>query len=140
MPVKPLRVVLDTNILVSHLWGGIPKNITDLWKKGKILLALSDPILEEYLAIFAEFGYDEEGLQGIGFFFEDPTRCLMVEPKEQFKACRDPSDDKFLDCAVEAKADAIISGDEDLKSLASFQGIAILSPREFLDTHKRKFT
>lgn len=44
----------------------------------------------------------------------------------------DPDDDKFLDCAVAAQAEIIVSGDEHLLSLGSFQGIQILTPAAFV--------
>lgn len=49
--------------------------------------------------------------------------------------CRDPKDDMVLECAVTAGAKAIISGDKDLLSLESYQGIRILSPRAYLSAH-----
>lgn len=45
----------------------------------------------------------------------------------------DPKDDKFLECAIEAKADFIVSGDHHLKDLKQFRYIKIVSPTEFLD-------
>jgi putative PIN family toxin of toxin-antitoxin system len=45
---------------------------------------------------------------------------------------RDPDDDKYLTCAVEAQADCIVTGDKDLLSLGDYRGIAILRPAEFL--------
>jgi predicted nucleic acid-binding protein len=47
--------------------------------------------------------------------------------------CRDAKDDKFLELAISGKADCIISGDDDLLSIKSFQGIPIVSPRQFVD-------
>jgi putative PIN family toxin of toxin-antitoxin system len=47
-------------------------------------------------------------------------------------ACRDPDDNKFLEAAVDGRATAIVSGDDDLLALNPFRGIAILTPRDFL--------
>lgn len=47
----------------------------------------------------------------------------------------DPDDDKFLACAVAAKASAIISGDPHLLALGSYRGIRIMTPVQFLE-HK----
>jgi predicted nucleic acid-binding protein len=47
-------------------------------------------------------------------------------------ACRDPQDDKVLEIAVAGKADAIVTGDEDLLALHPFEGIPIVGPAEFL--------
>jgi len=47
--------------------------------------------------------------------------------------CRDPADDAVLAAAVEGRADAIVTGDADLLDLHEYQGIAIITPRAFLD-------
>jgi predicted nucleic acid-binding protein len=49
------------------------------------------------------------------------------------RACRDPRDDKFLEVAVNGRADAIVTGDQDLLVLNPFQGIPILSPAGYLE-------
>lgn len=49
------------------------------------------------------------------------------------RACRDPRDDKFLELAVNGRADVIVSGDKDLLALHPFRGIPILTPAEFLE-------
>ncbi len=49
------------------------------------------------------------------------------------RACRDPKDDKFLEVAVHGRADAIVTGDEDLLVLHPLRGIAILTPREYVE-------
>ena len=47
--------------------------------------------------------------------------------------CRDPKDDIFIACAVEGKSDVIVSGDTDLLDMGTYEGISIVSPRQFLD-------
>lgn len=56
-----------------------------------------------------------------------------VRIEESIVACRDPKDDKFLELAVNGKADYLITGDDDLLTLNPFRGIRILTAREFLD-------
>ena len=55
----------------------------------------------------------------------------LVGITERVTACRDPSDDKFLELAVNGRADAIISGDGDLLALDTFRGVPIISPAAF---------
>jgi predicted nucleic acid-binding protein len=55
-----------------------------------------------------------------------------VEPAERLSVCRDPNDDKFLECAVAAGADYIVSEDLDLLDLRQFRDIKILTVAEFL--------
>ena len=57
----------------------------------------------------------------------------VVKPKRRLRVVqRDPSDDKFIECAVAGKARVIISGDKDLLSLGHYRKIRILSPAKFL--------
>ena len=56
----------------------------------------------------------------------------IVEVVQQVRACRDPHDDKFLEAAVNGRADVIITGDKDLLELHPFRGIAIVGPADYL--------
>jgi putative PIN family toxin of toxin-antitoxin system len=56
----------------------------------------------------------------------------LVANTERITACRDPTDDKFLELAVNGRADMIISGDNDLLDLNPFRGIPIITPAAFL--------
>jgi predicted nucleic acid-binding protein len=56
----------------------------------------------------------------------------LVTITEQIVACRDPDDDKFLELAVNGRAELIVSGDNDLLSMESFRGIPIISPAGFV--------
>ena len=56
----------------------------------------------------------------------------LVEVVQQVRASRDPLDDKFLEAAVNGRAQAIIAGDKDLLELDPFRGIAIVSPVAYL--------
>jgi len=61
-------------------------------------------------------------------------QSVVVEPTVSIEACRDSDDDKFLELAVEGEADLIISGDSDLLVLHPFEGIAVLSSADFLES------
>jgi predicted nucleic acid-binding protein len=56
----------------------------------------------------------------------------MVTIAERIAACRDPTDDKFLELAANGRADLIVSGDADLLALAPFRGIPIVVPAVFV--------
>jgi uncharacterized protein len=56
----------------------------------------------------------------------------LVEITERIAVCRDPKDDKFLELAVNGRADVVVSGDADLLSLDPFRGIPIETPAAFL--------
>jgi predicted nucleic acid-binding protein len=58
---------------------------------------------------------------------------VLVPDIDPVTACRDPKDDKFLALAVSGGAQALVSSDDDLLSMGSFGGVAILSPRRLLE-------
>ena len=60
--------------------------------------------------------------------------AVFIEGAEIVTECRDPRDDQFLELAVNDGAEFIVSGDGDLLSLYPFRGIAIVTPRDFLET------
>ena len=57
----------------------------------------------------------------------------IVEVVQQIRASRDPDDDKFLEVAINGRADVVVSGDGDLLDLNPFRGIAILAPADYVD-------
>ena len=66
------------------------------------------------------------------------TAAEAVTIVERIAACRDPTDDKFLELAVNGRADVIVSGDADLLTLDPFRGIPILSPAGFLQSQEHE--
>ncbi len=129
------RVVLDTNVLASALlFTGSSNRLVALWQTGVIELLASGEIIQEYTRVFAcpKFKLDEE--EALGLLREEVLP--FIRPVKATKAppvvLEDPSDDKFLACAVAGNADAIVSGEKHLLDLGRYRGIAILSIRDFL--------
>jgi len=52
----------------------------------------------------------------------------VVDPTCVLNVARDPDDDKILECAMEARADIVVSFDKDLLQLKAFEGITIIHP------------
>lgn len=65
------------------------------------------------------------------------ARAELAEISERIAACRDPTDDKFLELAINGRGDLIISGDRDLLMLDPFRGIPILTPAVFMQKTAR---
>ncbi|MBM4278177.1 MAG: putative toxin-antitoxin system toxin component, PIN family [Deltaproteobacteria bacterium] len=133
-----IKVVIDTNIFVSSFFGGNPKKIIDLWKNEEIALCLSKDILDEYIDVLQRVGLkDENDIEELLSFFAKGFNILFTANTPKIKAVKDdPDDDKFIECAVPLKADVIIIGDKALKTIGKYMGIKILTPQEFLKTHK----
>ncbi len=61
----------------------------------------------------------------------------LVDPATHIHICRDPDDDKFIDCAVDAKCLYIVSGDKDLTSLKNYKDIQIVTVAEFFSQYNQ---
>ncbi len=141
-----MRIVLDTNVWISALIspGGTPAQLlaqllAPLPAPSHILL-ISPEILAEitrvlgYPKIAKRYGASEQIAQQ--YIDKISRAALFIQtasvPTESIIAV-DPSDDKFLHCAMTGDADCIVSGDRHLKDLGSHQGIPVLSPVDFLN-------
>jgi uncharacterized protein len=133
-------VVLDANVLVSGLLSreGPPGRILDAWLAGHVKLFISPNILEElqrvlqYPRIHQRLvdGQAEQLLEQLSL-----TSGIVDGTLDLHVLSRDPSDNVYLACAVEAGADYLVTGNLDHfeEAGATYQGVSILSPRAFLD-------
>lgn len=129
-----MRVVLDTNVLVSAFAfpGGAPESMYRLALEGRIELVTCVPLLVELGRVLAEkLGREPRAAEeavaqvaGIG---------VVVEATEEVDViAADPADNRVLETALAGEAQAIVSGDRHLLRLKSFRGIRICSPAEYL--------
>ncbi len=135
-----MRVVLDTNVVISSLlFTGISSKLVPLWQSGVITPLVSRSILEEYLRVlgYPKFKLTDAEIKGL-IQEELLPYAGVIKPRRRLRVVeRDPSDDKFVECAVTGKARVIISGDKDLLTIGSYRKILIQSPARFLDEHPR---
>ena len=136
-----MRVVLDTNVLISALlFTGISSELVSLWQKGIIAVLLSREILDEYLRVLAypKFQLSEAEIKGL-IEEELLPYVQVIKPGTRVRVVkRDPSDNKFLECAVAGKADVLISGDKELLALRHYRQVRIHTPARFLQTFSRQ--
>ena len=136
----PIRVVLDTNVLVSALlFEGEVTKLVAFWKENTILLLFSKETFDEFLRVLAypKFGLSPEEIKAI-VETEVLPYAETVEDMEGSFDCRDPDDEKFLRCAVSGKAEFVVTGDEDLLLMEERPlGTSIMRPGPFLDFIKR---
>ncbi len=141
------RIVLDTNLVVSALLSpeGKPATILKMVLNGEIDLVLSPAILKEislvlnYDRIVALFTKRSVTREKVRDALEKIARTAIIVPGEAdiHPIDKDPSDNMFLSCALEGKADFIISGDRHLTDLVSFEGISIVNSDTFLRLIKK---
>lgn len=132
------RVVLDTNVTVSALfWKGYPRFVYDLIREKRLIMLLSSEMEKEFIRVL---GYPRFGLvagQISPFIKNLRSYAELVEIHSNIsEIIADPTDNIFLECAVDGKADYIISGDKHLLELRSYSGVPIVKSKDFLLTEK----
>ena len=129
-----IRVVIDTNVLVSSFFGGYPKAVIDLWKQGRIVWCLSQPIIDEYRRILERLGVHPKEVHELLSLFAKGSHCVYTAKTPSLQVVEtDPDDDKFIECAVALKARIIVSGDTDLLGLGRYVDIECMPPRRFIE-------
>lgn len=125
-----MRIVLDTNILISALFfGGKPKTILDYIVDGKIIAFVSREIIEEYKEVVDRINILKNGSISIDLLLNLFTLINVVS---DIKICRDKDDDKFINCAIDSKSLYVVSGDNDLLVIKRYKDITIISADDFL--------
>lgn len=126
-------VVLDSGIWISALhFGGTPLEALDhafVYDR----IALCSPILLEVSKILTvKFGWDERDVQAACKSYLAGAVKVAIRGGLQ-NVCRDPKDDMIFECAVAAKAGAIVSGDKDILALGQYEGIRVLTARQYIE-------
>ncbi|MBI4279460.1 MAG: putative toxin-antitoxin system toxin component, PIN family [Armatimonadetes bacterium] len=128
-----LRVVFDTNVYVSALFGGTPEDIYRAALRGRFTLVVSPAILAELAGVLREkLGLSEADI--VAYVRQIGRRASAVKPRSVLGVLTDEPDNRVLECAVEGRADLIVSGDRHLIGLGEFQGIPVVRPVDFLRT------
>ena len=118
-----MKIVLDANVFFSaHLWGGNPYRIVERYAEG--LDTLKKP----------KFNLTQDRIDSIIASIERYGQKISIPLNHQvIGVCRDADDDKYISCAIAAKADYIVSGDQDLLVLREYSGIKIVTVSAYLD-------
>ncbi len=132
-----VRVVLDANVLVSAMISprGAPARVVALWEEGAIGVAMSPATWEALRRVVAypklQRFLDPELVERLLRHLK--AHVVWVEPGATIAIIdRDPTDNRYLECAVAAGASFLITGDEHLLALGSYAGIQILAPAGFV--------
>ena len=119
----PLRVALDTNVVLSALvfGGGVAGRLRGLWQQGIFVPLASTATAQELVRVLAypKFGLsraDQDEL--LADYLPYTTTVRVPQPPLRVPVCRDPQDAPFLHLAVAGKAHMLVSGDKDLLALA----------------------
>jgi uncharacterized protein len=128
-----VRLVADSNIWISAFnFSGNPRRVIELGASELVQIATSDAILQEVWRVQHE--KFELAMEQLEEWQKDILEfTLHVKPTETLDVVKDDADDnRVIECAVGARADYIVTGDNDLLRLRTFRNVAIVSPAEFL--------
>jgi len=130
-----LKIVLDINVYISAaILGRVCEEIIQTCRFSDLKVFISKDIIDEIKnKLSHKFLWQDEQ---ISLFLDSITEfCQIVEVEEKVNHIKnDPDDERILECAISADCDFIISGDNHLLKLKSYEGIKILNPADFLLT------
>jgi putative PIN family toxin of toxin-antitoxin system len=134
-----MRVVLDTNVLVSALispFGNEAQALVAI-HKGRITPCLSPNILAEYAEVLArpKFGFAQDEIDGLIGLLK--SKGLLFEPAPAAGASPDPGDDDFIACALEARAEFIVTGNKRHFPAEACGRAKVVSARELVELLKQ---
>ena len=136
MGQKEIRVVLDTNVLVSALlFAGPIGRLVSLWRERRIVPLLSKDVFIEYLRVLAypKFKLSGKEIKALVEEYVLPFAEMVTVAETPAIIREDPADDKFLALVAAGRARHIVSGDKHLLALRGYRRVKIVTPREFLD-------
>jgi uncharacterized protein len=129
-----VRVVADTNVFISALmFGGLPGTLVDLALLQSFLLVTSPALLDELdEKLRLKFGLSPNDADLVRAQLQ--SSAVVVKPTVILEVIKDDADDnRVLECAAAGEANYIVSGDRHLLQLRSYEGIPILTVRQFMD-------
>ncbi len=133
--VERPRIILDTSTIVSAIL--FPKSVPaaavrQAFREGTVLTSYA--AAQELEDVVTRAKFDRYQTPEIRVARVDALLATMsaIAPAERLQICRDPKDDKFLELALAAGADFLVTGDADLLALHPFHKTAILTPADYL--------
>ena len=128
-----MRAVFDTNVLVAaFVTEGICSKLLMRGRRKQFHLIVCPVILKEFEHVlikkFSATRNETRSALQVAF---DAIHSVVHPSQSVESVCRDPEDDAILACALEARADYLVTGDKDLLELKVFKGVRIVPPRDF---------
>ena len=129
-----MRVVLDTNVLVSAALkrDSTPAAAARAVQSRAVLLKSHATEQQLFGVVARPYLASLIARDALDWLWRLMSAAELIVIRQQIAACRDPTDDKFLELAVNGAADLIVTGDRDLLTLNPFREIPIVTPFAFL--------
>ena len=130
-----MRIVIDTNVLISAIfWAGKPKEILNSARKGYTTFLTSEILLKELIDVLTAknkpFHITKRQVNFIIKHLKETAEIVVI--KSKISICKDDADNRVLECAIDGKADYIITGDRHLLTIKEIKGIKIVNTARFL--------
>lgn len=129
-----IRVVIDTNVLVSALLtsGGLPEAVIDLAISGAVQWFASESVLAEYEVVLKRPRLAIDSRKAADAIARIRAIVSVVSPEVRVAAATDPDDNQFLECAEAAQAHYLVTGN--IRHFPeAWKETRIVTPREFID-------
>ncbi|OGP33217.1 MAG: putative toxin-antitoxin system toxin component, PIN family [Deltaproteobacteria bacterium GWC2_65_14] len=129
-----MRVVFDSNVLLAALMfpGGRADAAVARILEGRDELLISLPIIREILSVLAsKFSRDKEELSRVAVVLGEMG--TVVNPSRRLSVLRDEPDNRILECAVEGKAEVIVTGDKAMLAIGEYEGVRLIPLADYLD-------
>lgn len=131
-----MRIVIDTNVLISGVFfGGFPRKILSTVVEQKITACATAEIINEYEEIVQEMINRKQGHINKAILSPLIKTMEIIDPVSRVEICRDPDDNKFLECAKDSHALYVVSGDKDLLVIEQFENIQIMTAKDFCEKY-----
>ena len=127
------KIVIDTNVIASAIFfGGRPRELLEYLIERKLNAFVTEDIILEYQETVQELcsRYPTKPPRiPLGKII---TACTIIEKRTSVSVCRDPDDNKFIECAIDGNCLYIVSGDKDLLTIGNYDGVQIVTVTDFL--------
>ena len=131
---KSMNIVIDTNVIISGIFfGGYPRKILETVADKQISAYATTEIINEYYEIIDEMIKRKQGRINNSVLSQLVSKLKIIQSSSSINICRDPDDNKFIECAIDANALYIISGDKDLLDIQKFNNIQIVNAKSFYE-------
>lgn len=132
MAASPLKVVLDSNILVSALvFGGKPEQILERIISLQVQAIISPILISELTEVLIKkFKFTPDRIQSTEDIIKESFK--LVYPSKEISILNDEDDNRVLEAAVEGEDDFIVTGDRGLLKLGKYRGVQIMTAKQFL--------
>ena len=133
---RMVKVVLDTVIIVRALIKPRGYNSEIIKRVNEYNLFVSEDMLKEAVDVLHRSSlkkkYDPSGIIAVSDILDILSEATLINPSHKVDICRDPHDNKFIECAITAGADYVVSGDEDLLVIKEYGKVKIVTADAFL--------